>query len=388
MAKRQLSVDQARVTSLKRLIDRLIQGESIQNDWEQAAPLADTATPQEVMYLVDYVTQKTASIKEAKLIISKVLNLFSKALEHSQIDSNSMYAFEQQMSADNQAFRERLDRMRKLTIAYKQSGDTETFLSNLSEELQSLAAVHDHYVDMENILFPHIEQYVDHSACLQVLWSIHDDVRTTLKSLSALCNNPQSAQATQLHQLLGKLFFSLGTLITREQQILLPAVHEHIPPSVWEKMAADKHGESQEASSRVSDGQIELPTGTLSAQQLMEIFSTIPVDLTLVNAQDEVVFFNTPPHRIFPRSKSVIGRNVRNCHPPESVHVVENILHEFKQKKRNRAEFYLHIQEAYVYIQYIALYTEQGEYDGVLEVLQEISGLQKITGEKRLLDWD
>ena len=111
------------------------------------------------------------------------------------------------------------------------------------------------------------------------------------------------------------------------------------------------------------------------------------MDITFVDENDEVKFFSNPPHRIFPRTPAIIGRKVQFCHPPESVHIVNRIVDSFKSGEKSVASFWLHMGPKFVLIQYFAVRNEQGEYRGTLEVSQEISEIQKIEGDRRLLDW-
>jgi PAS domain S-box-containing protein len=117
------------------------------------------------------------------------------------------------------------------------------------------------------------------------------------------------------------------------------------------------------------------------------IFSHLPVDITYVDENDRVVFFSTPPHRIFPRTKAVIGRTVQNCHPHESVDVVNRIVASFKSREKDVADFWFNMGKKMIYIRYYAVRTEEGEYKGVLEVSQEVSDIRKLEGVKKLLDW-
>ena len=123
----------------------------------------------------------------------------------------------------------------------------------------------------------------------------------------------------------------------------------------------------------------------MTPEQLLAVFTTLPVDITLVDAQDKVAFFSETPQRIFPRARSVVGRSVQNCHPPKSVHVVQEILDSFRAGTRESEEFYLHLGEKYVYIRYFALRDAAGGYLGCLEVSQNIAPIQAISGEKRIL---
>lgn len=112
----------------------------------------------------------------------------------------------------------------------------------------------------------------------------------------------------------------------------------------------------------------------------------MPVDITFVDEHDKVAFFSKPKDRIFARSVSVIGRNVRNCHPSASVHIVEDILEGFKSGKRQSESFWIQMRGQFILIQYFSVRNDQGKYLGCLEVSQEISHIKKLEGEKRLLD--
>ena len=112
------------------------------------------------------------------------------------------------------------------------------------------------------------------------------------------------------------------------------------------------------------------------------------MDISFVNADDKLVYFSAPAKRIFPRSKAAIGRNVRNCHPPKSVHIVEQILSSFKSGEKSEASFWLTINGEMIYIKYIALRNAQNEYMGTLEIVQEVNDIRSLSGERRLLSWE
>ena len=125
----------------------------------------------------------------------------------------------------------------------------------------------------------------------------------------------------------------------------------------------------------------------LSPEQLHGIMETLPFEVTFVDADDTVAYFNRlDKEKIFPRTRSVIGRKVEKCHPEKSVDVVSRIVTGFKEKTMDKAEFWIDFRGEKVLIRYFPVYGEKGEYLGVLEVTQEIAWLQKLTGQKRLLD--
>ena len=129
---------------------------------------------------------------------------------------------------------------------------------------------------------------------------------------------------------------------------------------------------------------VVFPTGILSIDQLIGIFSTLPVDLTFVDQDDRVRFYSEGPIRIFPRTKSVIGREVVNCHPPKSMHMVEEILRDFKAGTRSEASFWIDMKERKIYIRYFAVNDQAGHYLGCLEVSQDITEIQQLKGQNRL----
>ncbi len=139
------------------------------------------------------------------------------------------------------------------------------------------------------------------------------------------------------------------------------------------------------ASAKVND--IKLKTGNITAEQIELIFKYLPVDITYVDENDKVVFYSDPPHRIFPRTHSIIGRKLQNCHPPESVGIVNNIVESFRKNEKDEASFWIHLGPKYVLIKYFAVRDGENNFKGTLEVSQEISEIQKIEGDRRLLDW-
>jgi len=124
----------------------------------------------------------------------------------------------------------------------------------------------------------------------------------------------------------------------------------------------------------------------LSTETLEAVFDTLPVDLTFVDETDTVRYYSKGDERISKRTPAVIGRNVLDCHPQKSVHKVEQVVSDLKSGRRDVAEFWIDLKGRKIYIWYFAVRDKSGKYIGTLEVTQDITDLQKITGEKRLLD--
>ena len=127
---------------------------------------------------------------------------------------------------------------------------------------------------------------------------------------------------------------------------------------------------------------------TLSTETLEAIFDALPVDLTFVDEADTVRYYSRGDQRISRRTPAVIGRKVQDCHPQKSVHKVNQVLSDLKAGRRDVAEFWIDLEGRKIYIRYFAVRDKTGKYIGTLEVTQDITDLQKITGEKRLLDME
>jgi hypothetical protein len=135
------------------------------------------------------------------------------------------------------------------------------------------------------------------------------------------------------------------------------------------------------------DGNIQLPSGSFTAKEIMAILNTIPADMTFVDKNDKVKYFTQGKERIFARSRSIINRDVRLCHPPGSTHIVEKIVEDFKSGKASHAPFWIQMKGKFIKIEYFALRDENGEYLGTLEYSQDLSENRALEGEQRILSY-
>ena len=131
---------------------------------------------------------------------------------------------------------------------------------------------------------------------------------------------------------------------------------------------------------------LPLPTGALTLAQLDLLFRALPFDVTYVDENDRVRFYSEG-ERVFPRSPGAIGREVRNCHPPKSLHKVEEILAEFKAGTKDEAEFWIEMGPKFVHIRYFALRDADGAYKGCLEVVHDATHVRSLSGNRRIVDW-
>ena len=251
-----------------------------------------------------------------------------------------------------------------------------------------------HYARKENQIFPILEKN-GISGPPQVMWAVHDEIRALLKT----------TKIEEIELTLKKV----EDMIYKEEHILFPMTLESfsepdwinarkgeeeigfifgVEPGVqWKPItAADVHKPLPSQTAKLEDG-LNLDVGNLTREQINIMLKTLPVDLTFVNENDEVAYYSDTEDRIFPRSRGIIGRHVQKCHPPKSVHIVEDILKKFKSGETNVAEFWIQMNGNFIMIRYFAMRDDEGKYIGTLEVSQELSRLRSLEGERRLVQW-
>jgi DUF438 domain-containing protein len=278
----------------------------------------------------------------------------------------------------------------------------------LGSLIERLSEINNHYTRKENQLFPMLEAH-HFNGPSQVMWSIHDDIRGHLKQAREAFNQNDPSQTVDA---LKAAIQAIRDMIYKEEHILYPASLDMLSDSEWIKV---KHGEPDIGFSWVHPdqgwpeeiveappemkaepvtvlkdvaGALGLDTGRMSLEQINLMLTHLPVDLTFVDENDRVAYYSEGPERIFPRSPAVVGREVRNCHPPKSVHVVNKILDAFKSGSRDTAEFWIELGGKFIYIRYFAVRDADGHYRGTLEVSQDLTKIRKLEGQQRLLDWD
>jgi hypothetical protein len=269
----------------------------------------------------------------------------------------------------------------------------------LKDKLVDLQKIDLHYQIKENVFFPLVESFLPDYRCLQVMWSFHDDIRRNLKEVIHLLDI-SVIDLSRFNRLSGDIFFNIYAIKFREERILFPVIsvivseeklNALLPESIeigFPYVQPEVPGGNASVSKNEKTVDVDLKTGSLSPEQIRLIFNHLPVDITYVDENNKVKFFSTPEKRIFRRTNSIIGRDVKNCHPHESVHVVEQIVEAFRNGEKDKASFWIQMKGEFILIQYFAIRDESGNYKGVVEVSQEITEIRNLNGEQRLLDWD
>lgn len=271
-----------------------------------------------------------------------------------------------------------------------------------------LMDVDKHYQRKEYLMFPYLEKK-EITGPPKVMWGKHDEIREQLKGCIALLKEPELSK-NDLLESLDLIFYpvvkALDDMVQKEEEILFPmamdviteedwwSIHQQTlefgftlydPQVEWRPGGFEKLSET--ATSTNGDGTIQLPSGSFTSKEIMAILNTVPVDMTFVDKNDKVKYFTQGSHRIFARSRSIINRDVRLCHPPGSVDIVEKILEDFKSDRASHAPFWIQMKGKFILIEYYALRDENGEYLGTLEVSQDLTEARSLEGEQRILSY-
>lgn len=314
--------------------------------------------------------------------VGMLVTLFSKALMQYPHDTYIPNGFIDTLEKENNEAEKRFTAI-QVKLAQKMDWN------EVKTDIITLTQYETHLAKLENIVYPYLEAQPRYKG-VTILWSLSNRAK---KALKTVLQNPGN---DNLRIELGDVYLYFSTLLKAQKLILLPILAHEISPDVDKKLLTESFDygfpfitppEKPEIDEKaLAATWVDLGTGRMQVKQIVALFSHLPVDVTFVDENDKVAFFSNPKHRIFPRSKSVIGRDVRNCHPAGSVHIVEKILSSFKANEKDSEKFWLQMRGMFVLIQYFAVRDEDGKYMGCLEVSQEVSDIRALEGEKRLLE--
>lgn len=299
---------------------------------------------------------------------------------------------------ENRAVENLMNEVIKLHLDnYLESGSEENY-SGLIAGFEQLANISLHYMKKETLLFPYMEKY-GISAPPKVMWGVDDEIRDEIKQVLYDIKLRKVISGAVDH-----LFNRINEMIFKEENIMVPMLIENLTEDEWKVIANDSrdlgyyliktpgdwtpekaYAKEFADVEEVPGGTVSLPTGKFTVDELTRVLNTLPIDITFVDKDDKVKYFSESSERVFPRARAIIGRQVSNCHPPASVHIVEGIVNDFKSGKKDSEDFWIKMGKLYILIRYFAVRDENGEYMGTLEVTQNIGPIQEITGEKRLV---
>ncbi len=310
---------------------------------------------------------------------------------------------------ENSALENRIRKVEQLFSKFEELDEDKLgeYLLELQALFNELSDVDKHYLRKEYLLFPFLEK-AGITGPPKVMWGKHDETRELLKAAHEVFANKDGLTKEELKSIivlvLQPVISTIEGMIMKEEEILLPMAMDTLTDADWYQIAEEtpvygfclydpqtewKPEESIVDQSLFLPGNaIRLSSGSFDMKELEALFVTLPVDITFVDKNDKVKFFSHSPNRVFERNRSIIGRDVRMCHPPHSVHIVEQIINDFKSEKENKAAFWIsNFKGRFVYIEYTALRSPDNEYLGILEITQDITNLRELKGDQRLLSY-
>lgn len=288
-------------------------------------------------------------------------------------------------------------------------GKVSGLISSLRENASFFSSHLDkHFSKKENIFFPYLERH-NITGPPSVMWSVDDEIRDMAKSFINFISRLEPENIDNLLNEIKDGFTKMKDksvdMFFKEEEILSPMMKNVLTEEEWAEIReqSDEFGvifaspeediwkparaAKEPAASDREKNLLELDTGRLTPKQVNSILTNVPIDITFVDENDRVAYFSQGKERIFTRTKSIIGRRVQNCHPPESVHVVEKIINDFKSGRHGTAQFWLELNGRFIHIRYVAIRDGEGKYMGTMEVSQDLTELRALKGERRLLQY-
>jgi len=305
---------------------------------------------------------------------------------------------------ENRELEKLINERLKPHLAEFRASDNSENIYKLLEDINLLLDIDKHYSRKENLLFPYMEKY-GITAPPKVMWGVDDEIRAAIKEIKGMLQD-YKGEKEQVYTKADEAAGRVIEMIFKEENILFPMVLETLtedewmtiesesdeigycltePRGKWKPERTDVEEKQKETGQTAADGYLKFETGLLTAKEISLMFNSLPIDITFVDKDGAVKYFSQGKERIFPRTKAIIGRQVHNCHPPASVHIVEKLVEDFKTGKKDSESFWIKMGGRYVYIRYFAIRDENGDYAGTMEVTQDIQPIQEISGEKRLV---
>lgn len=386
-----------------------------------------TCTPDEFAYA----EQSLKGVYKDEEILDKMddlLNLFDGVLvraENEYPENHPLWAYLEEINA-----------VEKVALEADELLKQDKFIKNpWLGVFDSLAEWRIHLSRKQNQLYPMLENH-GFDRPTRIMWTFDDGVRDAISASYALLREDKYEEfLASVPETLAKL----RDLNSKELEVLLPTSFKLLSDEEFVRMSKNDHeigyaiinapglyvvpgindsaaslnGNAAGQNSAVSneflndlagllskyvgpvggtavskDAVLDVATGKLTLEQINLLFRHLPVDLSYVDENELVKFYSDTPHRIFPRSANVIGREVKNCHPAKSVHVVEEIVEKFRSGEQNQAEFWINKPGLFIYVIYTAVRDEHGKFRGVLEMMQDCTHIRELEGSRTLLTWD
>jgi len=405
--------------ALKNIVKDLSEGSDVKSVQKQFKKIIENVSPEEIAEMEQSMIDGGVPVEHVQSLCDVHVKVFedtlSKQKSKKPLPGHPVHTYRE----ENKYLHKLLKKVKKEVKQVVKKQDSSSF----REVFDDLKQVEIHFQRKENQLFPFLET-VNFTGPSRVMWGKQDEIRLMIKQIDAsLTENSYK----NLSQQVRKLSKALSGMIFMEEKILFPTALRKLPEQAWKDMRRGENEigyawvkpgnlwdpdilkpakgvsefekllaksekikeerEKKEAAKNSDEVKLPLQVGEMTLKQINLMLNGLPLDISFVDENDKVLYYSGGKERLFPRSPGVIGRKVRNCHPPKSAHIVQKIVDSFRNHEKTEAEFYFQLKETFVHIRYFPVYDENNNYRGVIEVSQDITDIRKLEGQKKLLDW-
>jgi len=395
------NVSKERKEALKNLIKRLHKGEdfnAVKADFKKQFSEVST---EEISAMEASLIEEGMQVEEIQKLCDVHANVFGGSI--SDIHGGSLSNEEghplQVLKAENKRIEQLIQE--EIEPYLQKEGDQPVLMLRIA--FDRLNEINKHYARKEQLFFPYLERK-GITAPPQVMWGVDDDIRKMIKTVQTRLNEGGTT-VQAIKEAAQKTIKEVREMVFKEDTILSPLLEKNLnlynfitiaensdevgyfltsPKKTFEKPSEGT--EPEDAKAHNFDGEVPIGAGSLSLEQLEALMNTLPLDLTFVDHEGHVKYFTQGEERIFDRPATIIGRHVNQCHPPSSVHIVEEIVKSFRSGEKNNEDFWIQMKDKWVHIRYFAVRNKDGKYLGTLEFTQDIAPLRVLKGEKRLID--
>ena len=406
-----------RQEKLKQIIKQLHAGASVEAVRAEFEALTIGVSAIEITAMEQALVDEGMPVEEIQKLCDVHASVFKGSIEdiHAE-DGKGMAMLSQwhplnKLKMENRKIEAVLEQKVESFLAKFESTGSTFHAEKVNEGLKELLAIEKHYSKKENLIFPYMEKH-DITAPPQVMWGVDDEIRAKLKALIGMLDTG-SVDPSLAKQYGDELINQIREMIFKEEAIMMPMVIEKFTHEEWLTIdggcadigyvyleaveAWQPTAEEMQmnglpavptdapAAGLAANERIPFDAGSLLPEEINAILNTLPLDMTFVGADERVKYFTQGKERIFDRPKTIIGREVKNCHPPKSVHIVEQIVADLRSGKKDHEDFWIKMGDKFVYIRYFAVRNAAGEFLGTLEITQDIKPIQALEGEKRLM---
>ena len=399
-------LDPIRIEKLKNIIIKLHEGDNPEIVKEEFREHFEKVSSNEIIAMEQSLVDDGMDVAQIQNLCDIHADVFNGSISDIH-RASSQYEEEGHpvsvLKNENRALEALLEEMTKdvdILIEVQDPGSKINLLTNMN----LLFDIEKHYSRKENCFFPLMEVH-GFDAPPKVMWGVDDEIRL---DMSLLRQEIEALNYSVLKESFDNLRKRIEDMIFKEEMIMLPMIQDHLSEDDWLTIAKDSkeigyclvapeknwkprrknfveaYREDKKEHENILSNNLHFDIGHLNMEELELILNNIPIDMTFIDKNDTVKYFNQAPDRVFVRGRSVIGRQVQNCHPPKSVDIVENMLLNFKSGQSKYEEFWIEMGPKMIHISYTALFDKFDDYVGCIEVSHDVAKYRELEGEKRI----